>query len=93
MRGTLAQEAREAMNDAREAHKGVVAAQPSDEEKIRAYQASTEAIMEAASARKDHVLLEYANFALLRAVGAMLVDQGIDIKFDFEKCALTARWG
>lgn len=93
MRGTLAQEAREAMNDARAANKAVVEQQPTDAEKVQAYQATTNGVMTEAQAGKAQCEFTYANYALLRYVGGCLVEQGIEVKYNFDKCALVAKWG
>lgn len=93
MRGTLQQEAQQAMQDAREAGKAVAEAQPSDEDKLKAYQATTAAIMTEAGAGKSEHEFTYANYPLLRYVGEALVTQGIGVKFNIERCSLTAKWG
>ena len=93
MRGTLAQEAVQAMQDARDADKEEAQQQPSDADKVRGYQAATAAVMDAASKGAASVTLEYPNFALLRYVGQALTDQGINVAFDFARCSLTAKWG
>jgi hypothetical protein len=93
MRGTLAQEAQQAMQDARDANKAVVEQQPSDQEKLIAYQTATNGVMAAAVEGKAETDFAYPNFAILRYVGEQLIAQGIGVKFDFSKCSLTAKWG
>lgn len=93
MRGTLAQEAQQAMQDARDANKEAAQQQPSDGEKLAGYQRATAAVMQAAQGGAGHVTLDYPSFGLLRYVGGALTDQGISVSFDFERCSLTAKWG
>jgi hypothetical protein len=93
MRGTLAQEAVEAMQDARAAKIAATDIEPTDQEKIAAYQAATAAVMSAAGAGADHVEIEHAQHALLRYVGQALTNQGFRVNFDFQAGKLAARWG
>lgn len=93
MRGTLQQEAQQAMQDARDANRSVAEQQPSDGEKLAAYQTATDGVMLAAGEGRAEAEFAYPNFAILRYVGEQLIAQGIGVKFDFTKCSLTAKWG
>lgn len=93
MRGTLQQEAQEAMRDAQKSageHRHTL---PSESEKLAAYQTATAAVMGAAQEGRADIEISCQNHMTLRYVGNCLVEQGISVKFDFNKCALVAKWG
>ncbi len=93
IRSTLAQEAQEKMNDARAELAQSKAQEPSDEQKVKAYQVAAEAVMDAAAKALPQLEIGAVDYATLRYVGEKLVEQGFAIKFDFSKCALVAKWG
>lgn len=81
------------MDDARKAQGEAKAVEPSDFEKVTAYQYATDAVMKAASAGHSSVNIAFENFALLRYVGTKLTEQGLKVSFDFDSVKLAAKWG